>query len=247
MKTKQEGYSMRKKTAFVIFMIILITILAAFSLYDQSSDKSDGDRKVVAFGDSLTYGFGDEKGAGYIQTLEEKLNNQKQVDYEFSNEAIYGLESSGILNQLSDITISSKLENADYFILFIGTNDLINSNGGDLADIKKDEIERGQEIYQQNLEAIINILKQKNKDAPILVLGLYNPYPDSRQIESILDNWNKGIVNTIRDEKTITYIPTNDLFKGKNKKDYFSDSLHLNDKGYDLIANRILDKYKFSK
>jgi lysophospholipase L1-like esterase len=238
---------MRKKTAFVLFTITLITLLAAFSLYENTSEKSYGDKKVVAFGDSLTYGFGDEKGAGYIDTLEAKLNNEKKVEFNFSNEAIYGLESSGILKQLSDITVSSKLEDADYFILFIGTNDLINSNGGDLENLKQDKIEKGKEIYQQNLEAIIDILKRNNKDSPILVLGLYNPYPDSGQIERILDEWNKGIIKTIRDEKKITYIPTNDLFKGKNKKDYFSDSLHLNDNGYDLIADRILQEYNFSK
>jgi lysophospholipase L1-like esterase len=236
---------MRKKTAFILFIIILISILAAFSIYDNSSEKKQGDKQVVAFGDSLTYGFGDEKGSGYIDTLDKKLNEQNKEDFDFTNEAIYGLESSGILTQLSDIRVSSKLDEADYFILFIGTNDLINSNGGNLKNLKTGEIEKGQEIYVQNLKAIIDILKKNNEEAPILVLGLYNPYPDSGKIETIIDGWNKEIINVIDDEKRITYIPTNDLFKGKDKKGYFSDSLHLNDKGYKLVAERILEKYNF--
>jgi lysophospholipase L1-like esterase len=237
---------MRKKTAFVLFIIALMAVLTALSLYDKTPDSNDG-RTVVAFGDSLTYGFGDEKGAGYVDTLETKLNKHRKAEYNFNNEAIYGLESSGILKQLSDITVSRKLEDADYFILFIGTNDLINSNGGNLKNIKMDKIEKGQEVYKQNLDGIIDILKQNNKDAPILVLGLYNPYPESEQIERILNNWNQGIMNTIKDEEGISYIPTNDLFKGKAKRDYFSDTLHLNDKGYDLIADRILEEYKFGE
>lgn len=237
---------MRKKTAFILFLVTLLAILAAFSIYDKREAKDPGEKKVVAFGDSLTYGFGDEKGSGYIDTLDKKLNEQNKEDFDFTNEAIYGLESSGILKQFSDISVSSKLDDADYFILFIGTNDLLNSNGGNLKNPKQEEIDKGKEVYLQNLKAIINILKERNEDAPILLLGLYNPYPDSEQIEAILDDWNKDIIHVVQKEEGILYIPTNDLFKGKEKKSYFSDSLHLNDKGYKLIANRILEKYDFN-
>jgi lysophospholipase L1-like esterase len=236
---------MRNKTAFVFFVITLLAILAAFSIYDKNPENKPGDKKVVAFGDSLTYGFGDEEGSGYIDTLDRKLNDQNKEEFDFTNEAIYGLESSGVLKQMSDIRVSSKLDDADYFIVFIGTNDLINSNGGNLNSPNHESIDKGKEVYLQNLKAIVNILTKNNEDAPILVLGLYNPYPESGQIEAILDDWNKDLIQTIQNEERISYIPTNDLFKGKDKKDYFSDSLHLNDKGYNLVADRILAKYDF--
>ncbi|HAQ07922.1 MAG TPA: hypothetical protein DCR24_10500 [Bacillus bacterium] len=236
---------MKTKTSLILFMITTATILGGFSLYDKNAEKEPGNKLVVAFGDSLTYGYGDEKGAGYIDTLESRLNFQNKAEFNFTNEAIYGLESSGVLNQLSDFRISSKLDEADYFILFIGTNDLINSNGGNLKPIKPEAIKKGQEVYLQNLTGILKILKENNDTAPILLLGLYNPYPDSAQIEPIIDGWNNEILKTINGEKRITYIPTNDLFKGKAKENYFSDSLHLNDRGYRLIADRIIDKYPF--
>ncbi|WP_210367712.1 GDSL-type esterase/lipase family protein [Bacillus sp. REN3] len=236
---------MKIKTAWIIFIIALIATLTAFSIYDGKTEKEGEDKLVVAFGDSLTYGYGDEKGRGYIDTLEKKLNIQNREDYHFTNEAIYGLESSGILDQLADIRISSKLDEADYFLLFIGTNDLINSNGGNLANIDPESIEKGQEVYLQNLEAILDNLEESSSGAPILLLGLYNPYPDSNRIEAIIDEWNKEIIRLAKEDKKITYIPTNDLFKGKGKKEYFSDSLHLNSKGYNLVANRILERYPF--
>lgn len=34
------------------------------------------------------------------------------------------------------------------------------------------------------------------------------------------------------------FIPTNDLFENKKKKEYFSDKIHPNEKGYQLITNR---------
>lgn len=234
---------MKKKTLLILSLIFIIVLLAAFSIVNP--EKEEEDRLVVAFGDSLTYGYGDKKGSGYIDTLQTKLNSQNNKDFNFDNEAIYGLESSGILTQLSDVSIRGKLDEADYFILFIGTNDLINSNGGNLENLKHEEIENGQKAYLQNLSAILNILTDKNENAQILLLGLYNPYPDSAAIETVIDDWNSEIKKAAKQEDQVVYIPTNDLFKGKDKKQYFSDSLHLNDKGYNLISERILEKYNF--
>jgi lysophospholipase L1-like esterase len=242
-KQLEKGNIMKKKTLLILSLIFIIVLLAAFSIVNP--EKEEEDRLVVAFGDSLTYGYGDKKGSGYIDTLQTKLNSQNNKDFNFENEAIYGLESSGILTQLSDVSIRGKLDEADYFILFIGTNDLINSNGGNLENLKHEEIENGQKAYLQNLSAILNILTDKNENAQILLLGLYNPYPDSAAIETVIDDWNSEIKKAAKQEDQVVYIPTNDLFKGKDKKQYFSDSLHLNDKGYNLISERILEKYNF--
>lgn len=234
---------MKKKTILISSLAMMVVMLAAFSMVDP--EKKEGEKLVVAFGDSLTFGFGDQEGSGYIDTLQNRLNSQHKEDYNFDNEAIYGLESSGILTQLSNVSIRGKLDEADYFILFIGTNDLINSNGGNLKDLKHEEIKKGQAVYLKNLYAIIHILRDQNEDAPILLMGLYNPYPDSGAIETVIDNWNKEIMKAAKSEKQVVFIPTNDLFKGAKKTQYFSDSLHLNDEGYKLIANRILDRYTF--
>jgi lysophospholipase L1-like esterase len=234
---------MKKSIILVSSILIIFIILAAFSLLDPVEKESE--RLVVAFGDSLTYGYGDKKGSGYIDTLQTKLNSQNKEDYNFDNEAIYGLESSGILTQLSEVSIKGKLDDADYFILFIGTNDLINGNGGNLENLKRKDIEKAQKVYLENLSGIINILTDENGKAPILLLGLYNPYPDSAAIETVIDDWNQEIIKTAKEEKRVVFIPTNDLFKGKDKHQYFSDSLHLNDKGYKLITDRIQERYKF--
>jgi lysophospholipase L1-like esterase len=234
-----------KTNRILITLIVVFALLAAVSIYGNTQEKDEDEKLVLAFGDSLTYGYGDEKGSGYIDTLKVELNNQNKEEFNFDNEAIYGLESSGILTQLSDVGIRGELDEADYFILFIGTNDLINSNGGNLKNLKHEEIAKGKEDYMKNLNTIISILTEQNDQAPILLLGLYNPYPDSKAIETVIDDWNNGINKMIKDEKRIVYIPTNDLFKGVNKKQYFSDSLHLNDKGYKLVSDRILEKYQF--
>ncbi|WP_176167307.1 GDSL-type esterase/lipase family protein [Mesobacillus jeotgali] len=233
-----------KKNKIFLSLAAVAVLLAVVSIYGNTKER-DEERLVIAFGDSLTYGYGDEKGSGYIDTLKTRLNSHNKEKYNFDNEAIYGLESSGILTQLSNVEERVKIDEADYFILFIGTNDLINSNGGNLNNLKLEKIAKGKEDYLKNLNSIIKTLTNKNKQAPILLLGLYNPYPDSKAIEVVIDEWNNDINKIIKDEERIVYIPTNDLFKGKNKKQYFSDSLHLNDKGYKLVTDRIIEKYQF--
>ncbi|MCO0597579.1 hypothetical protein NGI46_08870 [Peribacillus butanolivorans] len=52
-----------------LFVIVLVICFAAYKF--QASESED----VMAFGDSLTYGKGDKDGEGYVEGLEDELNN----------------------------------------------------------------------------------------------------------------------------------------------------------------------------
>ncbi len=136
------------------------------------------------------------------------------------------------------------MADADYILLFIGTNDLIDSNGGDLYEINEDKIDQGQESYSENLEEILEKLRDANSEAPILLLGLYNPYPDSEKIDEIMEDWNAESKKIVDDYGRTKFIATNDIFKEKSTE-YFSDALHPNKKGYQLIARKIVKEYDF--
>ncbi|NQD64304.1 hypothetical protein HP456_00005, partial [Bacillus haikouensis] len=43
----------------------------------------------------------------------------------------------------------------------------------------------------------------------------------------------------------VKYVSSNPLFKGKDKQQYFHDSLHPNGKGYELMAEQIMKEYNF--
>ncbi|MCP3739255.1 GDSL-type esterase/lipase family protein [Rossellomorea sp. BNER] len=235
---------MIRKSVFVGFVMLL-----GVFVYFMVGDESLGSKKVkevIALGDSLTYGYGDASNEGYTGKLEENLNHKfRNRIYDIQNYGIIGQETSQVMQQLIKPPLSEELNEADYFIVFIGTNDLINSNGGDLAPIYHNEIMIAKKEYLENLEAIIENIESSNDDAPILLLGLYNPYPQGEKIEQYIDNWNQSIKRMAIKNSRITYIPVNDVFKGKDKKEYFHDSLHPNGKGYELISKRIEEKYKF--
>ncbi|MFC9596562.1 hypothetical protein ACFTQL_01435 [Peribacillus butanolivorans] len=63
-----------------LFVIVLVICFAAYKF--QASESED----VMAFGDSLTYGKGDKDGEGYVEGLEDELNNP-----DFEKKSLFGI------------------------------------------------------------------------------------------------------------------------------------------------------------
>jgi lysophospholipase L1-like esterase len=238
-----------KKTIIYTAALIVVALLGAglYSGYQentQTNKSKHSPKTMVTLGDSLTYGVGDKSGEGYVENLEKLIQEEKEINVKLKNYGIPGQESDGVVKQVKLTNIQKDIRNADYIILFIGTNDLIQSNGGDLKGINEEKIKKGAVEYEKNIQDIVKTIRQENQDVPILFLGLYNSYPDSAEHESIIDEWNTNSQRLVNDYERIKFISTNDLFNEKSKK-YFSDSLHPNEKGYDLITKKIIDEYDF--
>ncbi|WP_404458230.1 GDSL-type esterase/lipase family protein [Sutcliffiella horikoshii] len=238
-----------KKTIIYAAALIVVALIGAgfYSGYQENTETNEPDhspKTMVTLGDSLTYGVGDKSGEGYVDNLEKLIQEEKDANIKVKNYGIPGQESDGVVKQVKLTNIQKDIRNADYIILFIGTNDLIQSNGGDLKGINEEKIKEGAVKYEKNVKEILKSIRQQNKDVPILFLGLYNSYPDSAEHENIIVEWNENSQKMVDDYERIKFISTNDLFKEKSKE-YFSDSLHPNKKGYDLITKKIIDEYDF--
>ena len=234
---------MKKHKKWWVSGILVGTIIIGL-LGFQSSLSHENEEKIVALGDSLTFGVGDETGNGYVENLEQWLEQNHDGNTTVDNYAIPDQQSDGLLGQMNDASVLKSIEDGDYILLFIGTNDLIKSNGGDLSPLKKEQIARGKKDYQANIKEILDTIRKENSDAPILFLGLYNPYPDQPEINKLITDWNGTSQEILQSYDNITYIKTNDLFQEKSTR-YFSDELHLNEEGYEKLTKRIIKAYNF--
>lgn len=111
--------------------------------------------KIVAFGDSLTAGFGLSEKESYPYLLQEKLRAEG-FDYDVINAGISGDTTTGGLER---IDWSLEQENVQILILELGGNDLLRG-----LPVEK---------MKQNLDTIIK--KAKAKNIKVLFCGMLAP------------------------------------------------------------------------
>lgn len=111
--------------------------------------------KIIAFGDSLTAGFGLSERESYPYLLQERLNAEG-YDYEVINAGVSGDTSLGGVERADWVL---EQENAKILILELGANDLL--RGMPPSKMK------------ENLDEIIR--KAKEKDINVLLCGMIAP------------------------------------------------------------------------
>lgn len=130
-------------------ILSLLPILLVIS--GTSSSLADTFR-IVGFGDSLMAGYQLETGAGFTDRLEQALRDRGH-DVTVANAGISGDTTSGGLSRLD----WSVPDETDLVILELGANDML----------------RGimPEVTERNLEQMI--LRLKERDIPVLLVGMY--------------------------------------------------------------------------
>lgn len=226
---------------YIFIFCILGVVFGTYSFVDSASKSL----RIVAIGDSITYGTGDPGKLGYVSRLQTDLEETLNVSIKVINFAVPKYTTEDILKQLKDEDMRKKIRKADRLILFVGTNDFRKSASYQFEPLNVRGITNGKGIYQDNLKQILEILRKENNSAPIMVLGLFQPYVEfenNHAIQEVIEDWNRGIESVIQKFEYAYFVPTIDLFIGKQKEAYFSDSIHPNPNGYKLIAERIVNE-----
>lgn len=163
---------------------------------------------LVAIGDSLTYGQGDEdhKG-GYVSLIKDRLQNKFHNQVTTVNYGVSGDRSDQILRRINDQkTIRQDLKSADVIVMTVGGNDLMQSLQKDLMtnsekNISQD-INNAGETYQAKLKKLFTTIRQQNKKAPIFVMSIYNSvytyFPQVDTINSSISKWNQITQKTLQ-------------------------------------------------
>lgn len=118
--------------------------------------KNEKEKTILFFGTSLTAGLGLEPEQAYPALIQQKLDSL-ELDYEVVNAGLSGETTASGRNRLNWVLN----QNVDVFVLELGANDGL--RGVPLEETRK------------NLREIIEIVREKNPDARIIIAGMQIP------------------------------------------------------------------------
>ncbi len=154
---------------FSYFFIVLLGFSCGDAKTEEQDTKStsevstgndvkseNGVKTILFFGNSLTAGYGLETEESFPSLIQDKLDSLN-LDYEVINAGLSGETTSGGKNRLEWV-LNQKV---DVFVLELGANDGL--RGVPLSETRT------------NLQTIIDMVRQKNKDTKIVLAGMMIP------------------------------------------------------------------------
>lgn len=183
--------------------------------------------KIIAYGDSLTSGFGLDSWEKSYPALLQKRLDAIGFDFQVLN---YGFPGDTSERGLARLYLATGIVNDKIFVLELGANDI-------MKGVPADEV-RG------NLSEIIKRLR--DKDIEVILCGFKAPDVSGKQYQDQIDAMYRDLAATYG----LTFIP--DFMEGiSGKADLMQpDGIHPNESGVRIIEERVsagliplLDKY----
>ena len=179
--------------------------------------------KIVAFGDSLTAGYGVELKDSYPSILQDILNKNSDINFELINMGISGETTSGGLDRV-DFILEQK---PDLILLGLGANDMLRGTDVNVA--------------KNNLDSILKKFKDNNQK--VIILGMESVISYGLKYKNDFD----AIYPELAQKYDAPLVPF--FLKGVAKVEKYntSDGIHPNRAGYEKIISEnimpVLEKY----
>jgi lysophospholipase L1-like esterase len=205
-------------------------------------EKKTNELSIVALGDSLTRGTGDETGKGYVGVLVDEIQEKSKQPVKLTNLGIIGQRSNQLKEQVQEAEVQRQLETANYVLVTIGGNDLFQGGQGLVDYETMEDIEDVEKKFTENIQFIFQQIQNVNKEATVFFIGLYNPFIDldeGKEISQIVRHWNYQSAEVSASFPRVVFVPTFDLFELKVNDYLYTDKFHPNTEGYRLIAERV--------
>ncbi|WP_125762657.1 SGNH/GDSL hydrolase family protein [Levilactobacillus mulengensis] len=162
--------------------------------------------RVVALGDSLTEGVGDqEKDGGYTGRLKAMIHDKDQVKVVMHNFGKSGDRSDQIEKRLvNSQEQQTQLKKANAIVMTVGGNDLLQTLTKNVTINQQNKLnahlDTAEGAYQQKLKHLLSTVRQYNGHAPIFLYSIYNPiyvyFADIQQVTNAVNDWNKATKKT---------------------------------------------------
>jgi lysophospholipase L1-like esterase len=201
--------------------------------------------RIISAGDSLTEGVGDSTNTGgylpYLRTLLEEEKGIKEVD--FYNFGVKGNRTPQLLKRLQTEEMKETIATADLVILTIGGNDIMKVVRDNISNLQLSVFNKEREVYINNLIEIMDSIIRVNPEAYIVLVGVYNPFSqwfsDIQELDKIVSDWNEASQRVVSNYSNAYFVGIEDLFINPPESLLHTDNFHPNDKGYELIAERL--------
>ena len=188
--------------------------------------------KLVALGDSLAYGAGDETGGG--------LAGRLRGTFDTVNLGVNGAQTSDLLGRLRQERVRREVAGADAIVLSIGANDLFRSQAARNETLRA-PLAVAMRILGR-IEQVVGELRRLNPSARILILGGYNPAPDHPQaplIDQYLGLWDATLANTFEGDPLVSVVQLSDIITPRRLSRF--DRFHPGGAAYAAAAERIAE------
>ncbi|WP_158737957.1 SGNH/GDSL hydrolase family protein [Alteribacillus sp. YIM 98480] len=211
----------------------------------------DPDVKMVAIGDSLTQGVGDSTGnGGYVGILEKTIGSSSisASSFNIANYGKRGNRTDQLIKRMEEPAITSSIEEADVILLTIGANDIMHIVRSNINNLTYEAFADETDSYENRLEDVFQTIRSKNEEAPIYLIGLFNPFhiyfENIPELNQIVEDWNTIGQETAEEGGNASFIPIDDLFQQADESYYAEDNFHPNERGYLQIAERVFQYIK---
>lgn len=221
---------MKRKWQLLVLLCLLVVLGGGWYFYhirstgQQSAGPVYVQKKnvhLVAVGDSLTFGQGDEtKNGGYVGIIKQKIEHRyRHTTVETANYGVSGDRSDQILARLnSQKTMRQDLRQADVITMTVGGNDLLQNLEKNVLNspqtIDKD-VAAAQQTYTASLNKLLQAVRRQNPHAPIFVMSIYNPvytyFPDVDTINDSIAKWNATTAEVTRGYRQAYFVDINHL------------------------------------
>ncbi len=248
------GDNMKHKK-FLFMIILCLTVYLIYFFYHD--DKIN----YLAIGDSLSVGINayGEMSYGYSDYFSSYLDREGKLKSYHKDFAVSGYRITDLKHQLetnqiittknTTLSLKKSLRDAQLVTLSIGGNDLLsdlNISTIDINLLEEEEILKVIDHMTDNLDDLLRELRKYAKRDFILI-GCYNPFPNSTLPMNRLFSYLNNKVREICDQYDIDYIDTYTIFK--NNPDYLPNptNIHPSVDGYEAIAQEIIKLYENKK
>ncbi|MFS1511256.1 GDSL-type esterase/lipase family protein [Chengkuizengella sp. SCS-71B] len=194
----------------------------------------------VAIGDSLTVGVGAPEGRGFASRYHTLLEQNLYKKVHFTNAGISGATSQDVLELITlDSIMQQELKEADIITITVGGNDLLRAAELYFTDQEIKHMIEALKKFKKNMREIVSLIKKFKNDrldhCMINITNLYNPKPQMLDAQFVVNRFNNMIQRFHKGN--IRVANAYQAYIGNEEQYLFSDQVHPNSKGYEVLAN----------